>query len=101
MPPNAPAMPPIPTTEATALAGNMSDGNVSRFDDHPWCAAVANPISITAPHVDATLGANTIGITAKAQINIAVLRLRLADCPRRINDEENHPPAMLPASAIT
>ena len=39
--PTAPTAPPIPTTVPTELEGNMSEGVERRFEDHPWCAAVA------------------------------------------------------------
>jgi len=34
MPPTAPAVPPMPTTEPTAARGNMSEGSVIRLADH-------------------------------------------------------------------
>src|ERR1700678_3569718 len=100
IPPIAPAMPPIPTTDATTVVGNMSDDRVNRLQENPWCAAAASPITRTAPHIDAILGAKTMGVTQTAQISIANLRLALTVFPCRIMDEEAHPPATLPASAI-
>jgi hypothetical protein len=38
----------MPTTEATARFGNISDTAVKRFVDQAWCAAPAKLISITA-----------------------------------------------------
>jgi hypothetical protein len=46
------------------------------------------------------LAAKTTGTTAKAQINIAVLRARLIVNPRLIIVEDIQPPATLPTSAI-
>ena len=43
MPPTAPAMPPMPTTDATARFGNMSDENVKILADHAWCADGGDP----------------------------------------------------------
>src|SRR5580692_1087534 len=100
IPPTAPAMPPIPTTEATTVVGNISDDKVNRLQEKPWCAAAASPITRTAPHIDAILGAKTMGVTQTAQISIAIFRLAFTVFPRRIKDEEAHPPATLPASAI-
>src|SRR5689334_14355521 len=100
MPPTAPAMPPIPTTDPTALRGNMSDVVVKRLHDHPWCAAAARPISTTATQSFDVCAAKTIGTTASAQINIAALRPPLMVQPRLISDDESQPPPTLPTSAI-
>src|SRR5687768_10729965 len=100
-PPSAPAIPPIPTTEPTALRGNMSDVVVNRLHDQPWCAAAANPISTAATQRFVTCDAKTMGVTAIAQISIAVLRARLMVQPRLINADDSQPPPMLPTSAIT
>ena len=48
MPPTDPAIPPMPTSDATARLGNMSETVVNRLADHAWCAAPATPISTTA-----------------------------------------------------
>ena len=48
-------MPPIPTTEPTALRGNISDEVVKRLADQPWCAPAATLISAMAVHTDLTL----------------------------------------------
>src|SRR6266446_9833106 len=95
-PVNAPAIPPIPTTEPTARRGNMSEASVKIFADHPWCAAAASPTSPTATHRLLTPETKTIGVTSRAQINIAVLRARLIVHPRLIRLEESQPPPMLP-----
>ncbi len=49
-PPAAPAMPPMPMTEPTALRGNISDDVVKRLADQPWCAAVARLSRPMATH---------------------------------------------------
>src|SRR5687768_16497449 len=99
IPPTAPAMPPIPTTDPTAYRGNISDVVVKRLHDQPWCAAAAMPISTTATHRFDVCAAKTIGTTARAQINIANLRAALIVQPRLIRDDESQPPPMLPTSA--
>src|SRR6476661_3030518 len=100
MPPIAPAMPPMPTTEPTARLGNMSDVVVKRLHDQPWCAAAARPISTTATQKLDVCAAKTIGTTASAQSNIAAFRPALMVQLRLINDDESQPPPMLPTSAI-
>src|ERR1700691_6313694 len=100
IPPTAPAIPPIPTTEATTVVGNMSDDRVKRLQEKPWCAAAARPITRTAPHIDAILGAKTIGTTQTAQISIASLRLAFTVLPWRIKYEGAHPPAPRPPPAL-
>ena len=50
MPPAAPAMPPMPVTEPTALRGNISEAVVKRLADQPWCAAAARLSSAMATH---------------------------------------------------
>src|ERR1051325_6766733 len=100
MPPTAPAIPPIPTTDPIAFRGNMSDVVVKTLHGQPWCAPAASPTNSTAIHTFEAFAANTTGTTASAQINIAVLRARLTLAPRLIIDDDNQPPATLPASAI-
>src|SRR5882724_8996200 len=100
IPPIAPAMPPMPTTDPTALRGNISEVVVKRFADQPWCAAAASPTRSTAIQTLEAFAANTTGTTASAQINIAVLRARFIVAPRLIIEEESQPPATLPTSAI-
>src|SRR5690349_12925180 len=96
----APAMPPKPTTEPTARRGNMSETSVKMLADQPWCAEAASDTSSTADHRPVTRGAKTIGVTARAQINIAVLRALLTDQPRLISEDDSQPPPMLPMSQI-
>src|SRR5438552_12884810 len=98
--PMEPNIPPSPTTDPTARRGKVSDAMVNIFADQPWCPAAASPIKTTANHRLETLAASTIGTTARAQISMAVLRLRFTVHPRLIIDDENHPPAMLPTVAI-
>src|SRR5690606_24060123 len=101
MAPNAPAVPPNPTTEATAFCGNMSETVVKMLAENPWCAAAATPTNTTAIHLFGTMVENITGTTHKAQMNMAVLRAALTDQPRLSNAEDNQPPPMLPRSAST
>ena len=84
IPPTEPAIPPMPTTEATARLGNMSETVVNRLADQAWCAAPAMPMSSTAPQALARV-TKKIGSTQQAKMNMAVLRARLtlepADAP--------------------
>ena len=50
MPPTAPAIPPIPTTELTASFGNMSEAKVNILVAHAWCIATARLNKATAIH---------------------------------------------------
>ena len=45
--------------------------------------------------------ATMIGTTHSAHMSIAVFRARYTGQPRRISDDDNHPPPMLPKSALT
>ena len=94
MPPIEPAIPPMPTTEATARLGNMSETVVNRFADQAWWAAPAMPISTTALQ-SPTLVTSRIGSTHSAQINIVVLRARVGVMPRRLRCPGSQPPATL------
>src|SRR6185503_11075975 len=100
-PPSAPAIPPRQTTEPTALRGNISEVVVNKLQDQPWCAAAANPTITAATQMFFTCDAKMIGVTAMAQISIAVLRARLMVQPRLIKVDDSQPPPMLPPSAIT
>ena len=73
-PPTDPAMPPMPTTEPTALRGNISDAVVKRLADQPWCAAAARLSSPMAAHSDLTLLAVKMGTTRQAQKSMAASR---------------------------
>src|SRR5688572_19072852 len=99
MPPTAPAIPPIPTTEPTARRGNMSDVSVNKLADQPWWAAAANPTRNTATQRWDVYEAKTIGTTHTAQMIIAVLRARLGVHPIFSKRDEIQPPPMLPTSA--
>src|SRR5258705_12828969 len=98
MPPTAPAMPPIPVTEATAFLGNMSETVVKMLADHAWCAAHAMAIVATASHVlmaprreaKSTVSGNN------AKMNIASLRALLASMPPLMNFLGNQPPKTEP-----
>src|SRR5437762_13708976 len=98
MPPTAPGMPPKPTTDPTACFGNMSDVSVYTLHDHPWCAAAARPMRPTATQRCDAFAAKTIGVTASAQHNMAVLRAAFTDQPFLISDEDSQPPPTLPRS---
>src|SRR5215472_3483693 len=93
IPPKAPAMPPIPTTEATARLGNRSELKVKRFAENPWCPAAARPINSVAGQSPDTRNTLAIGTTHKAQKNMAHLRAALTEKWRRISADESHPPA--------
>src|SRR5450755_616559 len=95
----APPHEPIPTTEATARRGNISEAKVKRLADHPWCAAVARLISATAPHKFCTREAIMMGTTASAQISMVVLRARFALHPILRNLAGSQPPKTLPTVA--
>src|SRR5262245_32028894 len=90
-PPIEPAKPPRPTTDATAYLGNMSDAVVNRLADHAWCAEHARPMSSTAGQTSAFV-TNTIGITATANTNIAVLRAFVTLQPFLISVPGRWPP---------
>src|SRR5665213_10861 len=98
MPPNAPAIPPIPVTEATVFFGNISDTVVKMLADHAWCAEVAIPIMITASHIfmEPRYWAKTTGITRKAYISIDTFRARKTTHPFLIKYIGSQPPQMLP-----
>src|SRR5687767_13605206 len=99
MPPIAPAIPPMPTTEPTAFRGNISDVSVKRFADQPWCAAAASDTKPTATQRLLARAANMIGTTDNAQMSMAVLRDAFTLQPRLISADEIQPPPMLPTSA--
>src|SRR4029453_2399754 len=100
MPPTAPAIPPSPVTEPTAVRGNMSPTRVKRLADQPWCAEGARGTSSTDVHRRDDFEAKMIGTTAAAQMNMAVLPAALRLQPRLMRAEESHPPPMLPISAM-
>src|SRR4051812_26557232 len=99
MPPTAPPKPPIPTMEPTARRGNMSDDRVNMLHDQPWWAAVAGEISAPAGNTNEPRETATRGVTAIAQMSMAVLRAALRRQPRFSRVDETHPPPMLPTSA--
>ena len=69
IPPAAPAMPPMPTTELTASLGNISDAVVNIFVAHAWCTATAMLISITAIQALVANCARIMDISIKAKTN--------------------------------
>src|SRR5579884_2525009 len=101
MPPTAPANPPSPTTDATALRGNVSETSVYKLADQPWCAAAASAMRATAGHSVFTNNSAITGTGAQAQISMAVFRAALADQPCEANTLERQPPPMEPTSAAT
>src|SRR5689334_21193688 len=100
MPPIAPDIPLIPTTEPTAFTGNRSECSVYIFAEKPWCPAAAKPITIAAGHSPEILYNTAIGSTRQAHVSIADLRATEVETPRRISMDESHPPNTLPASEI-
>src|SRR6266851_7643340 len=100
IPPTAPAMPPSPVTEPTAVRGNMSPTSVNRLADQPWCAEAARATSSTDVHRLDDFEAKMIGTTAAAQMNMAVLRAALRLQPPLMTADESQPPPMLPMSAM-
>src|SRR5678815_4248123 len=100
MPPTAPAIPPNPVTEPTAVRGNMSPTSVNRLADQPWCAEAASETRSTDVHRLDDFDAKMIGTTAAAQRNIVVLRAALMLQPPLMRAEESQPPPMLPMSAM-
>src|SRR5262245_12042630 len=97
----APQNPPIPTTEATALCGNMSLTIVKRLHDHHWCAAAATLTMATASHILGAIGASIVGTIATAASSSAVFLPRLTLQPRLISALDVQPPPTEPTSAIT
>src|SRR3954451_3526952 len=98
MPPMAPDIPAMPTTEPIAPRGNMSDASVNMLHDQPWCAAAARLISATACHSDVAFETSAIGVTSTAHVNIAVLRAAFTLQPPAIRRDDSQPPKMLPMS---
>src|SRR6185295_8723593 len=93
----APLMPPKPTTEATALCGNASDGRLNMFADQAWWAAAAILIRVTASHKFPPVWPTKLAeVTATAQISMVVFRARLTVQPRLIRAEDIHPPPIEP-----
>src|SRR5688500_693609 len=99
MPAIPPAIPPNPTTEATARPGNVSETSVNKFTDHPWCAAAARLSSPTAGHRVLTYSIDMMGNAAMAQRTIAVLRDALGDQPCTASPLKIQPPPIEPMSA--
>src|SRR5439155_9886863 len=91
----------MPTTDATALRGNISDDNVKRLAEKPWCAAAASPIRKTAPHSIAIRGANITGTAPTAHKSIVHLRDEFTVLPRWISADDIPPAITLPKSAMT
>src|SRR5512143_706645 len=100
MPPIAPAIPPMPTTELTACRGVVSETKVERLAEKPWWAEAARPTSRVAVHRPDTREAMKTGTTHSAQISIVILRAALTVQPRLRSQDESQPPPTLPTSVI-
>ena len=72
MPPIAPAIPPIPTTELTDSLGNMSEAIVKILVAHAWCTAITKLIKATATHTFVTNCASITDNSIIAKMNNAV-----------------------------
>ena len=88
MPPTAPAILPIPTTELTARFGKMSDAVVKMCALQAWCAAAARLISATACQMFVANLAENIGTTQSAKISMAILRALNIGIPFLINQDD-------------
>src|ERR1035438_9927923 len=88
-------MPPMPTTEATARFGKMSETTVNMVADQPWLAAPASAKKLVASQTFRVCVANTTGTAQIAQSRAAVFRARFSDQPLRRSHADNPPPAML------
>src|SRR3954463_13129284 len=95
-----PAVPPSPPTEPPAFRGNVSDTSVYKFELNPWCPATASPITHTAGHIPLIIGTNALGKMQIVHASSATFRAAFTLYPRLIITDDNHPPAMLPRSAI-
>src|SRR5678815_2411477 len=96
----APLIPPRPTTEATALCGNASEGKLNMFADQPWWAAAAMLTSATVSHRLPSVRLTKMAeVTARAQISMAVFRARFTVQPRLIIAEDIQPPPIDPTMA--
>src|ERR1700691_4175905 len=100
MPPVEPAQVPMPTTDPTALLGNMSEVVVKRFADHPWWAAVARLSRPMATHSELNLPATKMGTTAQAQTSIAVSRAPAGVRPSLRTGTGSQPPQILPTEDV-
>src|SRR3990170_4857325 len=96
IPPKAPAIPPIPTTELTASLGNISEAVVNIFVAQAWCRATARLISATATHTSVINRAEMMESSSVAKINNAVFLALRVGHPFFINQDEKYPPAILP-----
>src|SRR5580700_3891233 len=96
IPPTEPAIPPIPTTELTALFGNKSEAVVNMVALQAWWAEAARLIRTTAIHIFVAYLAVITGNTAKAKINIAVFLALGTDHPLFIKYVDKYPPPILP-----
>ena len=90
----------MPTTEAMAGLGNMSETVVNRFEENPWCADAASPTKKTATHMFDTCVANITGNTHNAHTSIANFRAALTVHPRPSSHDDSQPPPTLPTSAM-
>src|SRR5260221_1574038 len=93
-------VPPMPTTEATARFGKMSETTVNMVADQPWLAAPASAKKLVASQTFRVCVAKMTGTAQKAQTRVAVFRARLRDQPRPRSHADKPPPTMLP-KAVT
>ena len=101
IPPTAPAIPPKPTTEPTAWRGKHVGREREEIGRPALMRGGREADEARPPPTDPSCAdANTIGMTASAQVSIAVLRARSRVQPRLISDDDSQPPPMLPTSAI-
>ena len=102
IPPTAPAMPPMPVTEATAFLGNMSETVVKMLADQAWCAEQAIAMVPTASQVLIwpSREASSTQSGHRAKMNIESLRARLASMPPAMKRFGSQPPKMEPPVAM-
>src|SRR5690606_24222168 len=97
-PPIAPAIPPMPVTEATTFLGNRLPAIAYILADQPWWAAVAKAINAITKYMLWVCAANAMGSTHKAQISIVVLRALFSDQPLCMKRLASQPKKILPTS---
>src|SRR6478609_3040605 len=96
IPPTAPAIPPMPTTELTASFGNISDAVVNILVAHAWCTATAMLINTTAIHALVANCARIIDISIKAKMNHTLFLAFNTGQPFFISHDDKYPPPKLP-----
>ena len=96
MPPTAPLIPAIPTTEPTASEGNISEAMVNTLVAHAWCTATAKLISPTTIHAYFANCTRIIDSSSNANMIRTVFLAFNTGQPFLINNDDKYPPAMLP-----